>query len=99
MCTSIIRASLIGPTQVHIPNGISIGSAVFAQITAEGPYTFKLAAPPHKIAFSHGEIWTPSNAWFLGPNRIHNPTGISIASAVFAGLTIVLTDRQTTICL
>jgi len=32
---------------------------------------------------------------FLGPTRVHNPNGISIGSAVFAGLTIV-TDRQTT---
>ena len=41
-------------------------------------------------------IWTPSNTWFLGPNRVDNPNGILIASAVFAGLTTV-TDRQTTL--
>ena len=39
-------------------------------------------------------ISTPSNTWFLGPTRVHNPNGISIASAVFAGLTIVA-DRPT----
>jgi len=33
---------------------------------------------------------------FLGPTRVHNPDGISIGSAVFAGFTIV-TDRQTTL--
>ena len=39
---------------------------------------------------------TPSNTCFFWPIRVHNPNGISIGSAVFAGLTIVtdgLTDR------
>jgi len=45
---------------------------------------------PLKIADSHGEIWTPSNTRFLGPTRVFNPNGISIGSAVFAGLTNVL---------
>jgi len=36
----------------------------------------------------------PSNTWFLGPIRVLNPNGISIGSAVLAGLTTV-TDRQT----
>jgi len=39
-----------------------------------------------------------STTWFPGPTRVLNPKGISIASAVFAGLTSVtdrLTDRPT----
>jgi len=37
----------------------------------------------------------PSNTWFPGPTtRVLNPNGISIGSAVFAGLTSV-TDRRT----
>jgi len=51
--------------------------------------TFELAVPttamgrpfPLKIAPSHGGIWTPSNAWFLGPTRVLNPNGISIGAA------------------
>jgi len=42
----------------------------------------------------------PSNTWFLGPSQVLNPDGISIGSAVFAGLTSVTvrqTDRQTTL--
>jgi len=39
-------------------------------------------------------VCTPPNTCFLGPTRVHDPNGISIGSAVFAGLTIV-TDRQT----
>jgi len=43
-------------------------------------------------------IWTPCNTWFLGLTGVLNPNGISIASAVFPGLTSVIdwqTDRQT----
>jgi len=31
----------------------------------------------------------PSNTWFLGPIRAHNPSGIPIGSAVFAQMTVV----------
>ena len=41
-----------------------------------------------------GDLDPPSNAWFPGPTRVLNPNGISIGSAVFAGL-ISVTDRQT----
>ena len=56
-----------------------------------------------RIAAAHGRFsrirqvvptCTPCNTRFLGRIRIHNPNGISIASAVFAGLTAV-TDRPT----
>jgi len=74
---------------------MSIGPAVFVHLTAElGPYTLQWAAPFPKIAPSQGVIWTPSNRWFLEPTRVHNPNGISIGSAVFAGLTTV-TDGPT----
>ena len=44
-----------------IRNGISISSAVFAQLMAESPYTLQWAAPsPSKLTFTWG-IWTPSN--------------------------------------
>jgi len=36
----------------------------------------------------------PSNTWCLGSSQVLNPDGISIGSAVFAGLTSV-SDRQT----
>jgi len=46
------------------------------------------ARPPFtlKIAPSRGDL-TPSNTWFIGPIRSHNPNSISIDSAVFAQLT------------
>jgi len=34
------------------------------------------------------------NMWFLRPTRVHNPNGISIGSAIYAGL-MVVTDQQT----
>ena len=71
------------PIRAH--NSISIGSAVFAQLTAERRYTVQRAAcPPLKIASSHGGIWTPFNTRVLiGPIRAHNPNGISTGAAVF----------------
>jgi len=42
------KTQFIGPTRVHISNSISIGSAVFAQLTTESRYTSQRAAPfPH----------------------------------------------------
>jgi len=79
-----------GPTQAHNLNGISISSAVFAQMTAECPYTLQRDAPsPIKLPFPMGGCGPPSNTRFLGPTRVINPYGISISSAVFAGLTSV----------
>jgi len=51
-----------------------------------------------KITLHVWEAGPPSNTGFPGPNQVHIPNGISISSAVFAGLTIVtdrLTDRPT----
>jgi len=44
VCTPPNRCFL-GPTRVQIPNSISIGSAAFAQMTAECGYTSQRAAP------------------------------------------------------
>jgi len=58
-----------------------------------GPPLFVL-----KIAHSRVGIWIPSNARFLGPARVNSLNGISIGSAVLAGLTVVMygqTDRPT----
>jgi len=80
-----IRLNLcfLRPTQVHNPNSKLVGSAVFAQMTAECPYTLQCDTPlPLKIAHSHRGSGPPSNTWFLGP-RVLNPNGISTGSAVF----------------
>jgi len=46
------------PTRFHTLNGISIGSVVFAQLTAEGPYTFQRAVPfPSQNALARGDLY------------------------------------------
>ena len=79
------------PIRAHNPNGISIESAVFAQITAECPYTLQLDAPcpPSKLPLRMGVCGPLSNTWFPGPTRVLNPNGILIASAIFSRLTSV----------
>jgi len=76
-----------GPFWVNDPNGITIGSAVFAQVAAECPYTLQWAPLSPKIACSHGRSGNQSNTWFLGPIRAYKPNGISVGSAVFAQIT------------
>ena len=56
-------------------------------------FTMRRPFPPQNCPFPWGSR-PPSNTWFLGPTRVQNPNGISIGSAVFAGLTSVR-DRQT----
>jgi len=80
----------LGSLRADHPKGTSICSAVFAQLIAECLYTLQwFTRFCLKIAHSHGGIWTPCNTWFLGPTRILNPNGNSVASAVFAGLASV----------
>jgi len=46
---------LIHCTRVHIPNSISVSSAVFAQLTAESPCTWQWTVPfPPQITTLHG---------------------------------------------
>jgi len=64
----------------------------FAHMTVECPYTLQWDAPAPKMPM--GRSRPPSNTWFREPTRVFSPNGISIGSAVCAGLTSV-TDRQT----
>ena len=57
---------------------------------------FQWAGQPPNITHFPWGIWTPSNAWFLGPTRIYPPIGISIGTEVFAGLTNVHTQTTNT---
>ena len=88
------------PTRIYNSNGISIGLAVLHSSPQRVPILYNgPQSPPQNCPFPR-EIWTPSNTWLLESTRVLNPNGISIASAVFAGLTSVTdkqTDRQPTI--
>jgi len=49
----------LGTIRAHNPNGILIGSGVFAQLCAECPYSLQWATLlPLKSAILHGGIWT-----------------------------------------
>ena len=79
--------------RTQIPNSTLIGSAVFAQLTAESVYTLKWAVPtPVKITLPHGGSRPLSNTWFPGPTWVYNSNGILASSVVFARLT-TMTDR------
>jgi len=80
------KTCFLGPTSLPIPNGVSIGSAIFAQLTAECPYTLQWSAFPLKIASFLWESGPHVKRDSLGPSK-PNTNGISNDSAVFAQLT------------
>jgi len=54
-CAPLSNTCFFGPTQVHTSDDIAIGSAIFAQLTAEGGYASQIAAPfPSKLPFTWG---------------------------------------------
>jgi len=82
--------------RAHNPNDTWIGSSVFAQMTAECPYTLQwFVCFPLKIAPSHVGIWTSCNTWFIGPARARNANDNLIVSAVLQGSLVWQTDRAT----
>jgi len=59
----------LGHIRAHNPNGISIGSALFAQMTVECPYTLQwYTLSPKNCPFPWG-IWTPSNLHGSAPRQ------------------------------
>jgi len=65
-CASPPNTSFLGPNQVHNPNGISIGSAIFAQLTAECHRACLGMSCPLKIAPRMGQS---------EPNLVHGSWG------------------------
>jgi len=90
------KTRFLGLIRAHRPNAISIGSAVFSTDDRRMSLYFTMGRPfsPKNLRLPMGGSEPPSNTWSLGPTQVLNPNGISIGSAVFAGLTSV-TDRQT----
>jgi len=85
------------PIQGQNLNGISIASAVFAQLTAECPNALQWAdLSPSKLPLPMWDLDPhPRHGSFLRPKWVFNPNGISIGLVVFAGLTTVTNDRPT----
>ena len=78
---------LFGQTRVHNPNGISIGSAFFAQLAVDSPYMLQWAPLLRpKLPFLAGDL-VPSYTWFRGFSQLSIANDISFALAVSAQLT------------
>jgi len=82
-CAPPYNTRFLGPIRDHIPNSIWIGSAIFAQLTAECPYTLQWAIPFRlKIVPSRGGDRDPH----LEPVPIfHILNSISISSTFLQG--------------
>jgi len=100
---ALSNTCFLRPTGVYVVNGISIGSAVFAQFTAECPYRpiyNGLPLSPQNCPFPW-VIWSPSNTWFIGAHPRPQSKRHLDRFSHFAGLTSVTdrqqTDRQTTL--
>jgi len=62
------------PLHCLVAIGISIGLAVFAEMTAECPYTLHWdALPPSKLPLRMGRSGPPYNMWFRSHARVLNP--------------------------
>ena len=82
----------LSPWCVSCPLRISLqprAAAAFAAVTQCNAETTPKIAPSLV-----GGRASPSNTWFLGSTRIHNPSDISIDLTVFVGFTVV-TNRRT----
>jgi len=92
---------LFRSTPLSIPNGISIGSAVFCTVHGRWSLYFITSRPfPLIIAPLHGISGPPYDAWFPGPTRVHTvhkPNGMSIGSAVLQSSRLWQTEGQTTL--
>jgi len=72
-----------GPMRAHNPSGTSIGSAVFAQMTAECPYTGLPVSPSElflPISISTGLLWLP---YGIGQTVIFLPCDFYLSSSFF----------------
>jgi len=93
---SSLQSGPLKPTWVQNPNGISIGSAVHAQCTADSPYTLQWALAP-KLPISIGDLDPhPSNTQFPGwatpfpKNALHMGDVDPLSNTWFLGSTRVL---------
>ena len=85
MCSRyLIRASLDPPESIskmafRSVQLFSIGSAVFAQLTADESLYFTTGhcSSPTNFPLTWGSGAPTSNTWLLGPTQVHNPNGSS----------------------
>ena len=87
MATSLSTAGphltrFLQPIRAHNPNGISVGSAVFAQMTTECPYTLQWNAPfsPQCCRFPCGDLDPHLKHGSLGPPESSSSTQMASRS-------------------
>jgi len=68
-----LNLCILRPTRVHNPNGKWIGSAVFAQLTAQSAYTLQWAPLSTRIALSHGGSGPPMQHMMLSVHASPQP--------------------------
>ena len=87
------------PIRAHNPNGIHIGSAVFAQTTVEYPYTLQWDAhSPQKICpFPWGDLESHLIHGSPGPPKSSTKKAARSVQSFLQGSLVWQTDRQTTL--
>jgi len=84
------------PIGAHSPNGISISSAVFAQMTAECPYTLQCDVPsPSKLPLPMGDLGPHLILVSLGPPESSTQTASRSEQPLLQGSLVWQTDRPT----
>jgi len=78
----------LGPTQILNPNGIWIGSAVFAQLTTECPYTLQWDACSSLKIVTIGHIYIRSTAMWPRSNDITVVDALSIYKTVYIVISV-----------
>jgi len=92
MAAAPSNTMFLGPTRVHIPNGILISSAIFVQLSADGHYTLQWVALFHlKIAPSEEDLNPHKNTVPLAHPSPH-PKWHLYRFSCFAWL-MILTDK------
>jgi len=82
-------------TRLSIQNGISIGSAVFAQITADSPDSFYWAPFPKKLPLSTGNLNSHLIHSSLGPPKSSIQTASPSVQPVLQDSLVCQTDEET----
>ena len=92
----------LGSTRLSIPNGISLGSAVFAQLTAESPYTMQWATLSPKLPLPTGRSGPHLDSYLIHgslgpPESIMQTASRSVQPFCRAHDRDKSTERQTTL--
>ena len=97
-CAPPPNTRFLGSTRVPIPNSISIGSAVYAQLMAERPNTLQWAAlsPPSKLPLPMGNQDPHIMHGSLGSPKSSTQMASHLVQLLLQGSLLWQTDREHT---